>query len=208
MPQHVRPLKGSVRIYWQKRFVVIVALWIITECASTNVNLVRAKTWQKDTPIQLYSLHSTADAVKNDRHFNQFNLQTRKFFFLLFNVIFTNGHIPDKWDGMRSLLWYYCGVKFADIQLSWTQLHTVQKKGRKSWNENVLALGPIVSVIFSYLSSEYSELNNSFILLFSHSLCGQLQPTNQIDLSPLLDFGVFSEKQTATKTQTINILNT
>ena len=45
-----------------------------------------------------------------------------------------------------------------------------------------------------YLCSEYSELNYALVLLLSHSLRGQLQPANQIDLPPLLDFRVFSEE--------------
>lgn len=53
-----------------------------------------------------------------------------------------------------------------------------------------------VSAALSNLSSKNSELNDSFVLLLSHSLSGQLQSTNQIDLSPLLDFRVFAEKIT------------
>lgn len=51
-----------------------------------------------------------------------------------------------------------------------------------------------IKVVFLYLSSENPELNDSFVLFFSHSLCGQLEPTNQVDLSSLLDFRVFAEK--------------
>lgn len=70
------------------------------------------------------------------------------------------------------------------------------QKYKKTNKQNPSAAQHVVNVtvLFSYLSPEYSELNDSFVLLFSHSLGGQLQTTNQIDLSPLLDFGVFAKR--------------
>lgn len=70
------------------------------------------------------------------------------------------------------------------------------QKYKKTNKQNPSAAQLVVNVIvlFPYLSPEYSELNDSFVLLFSHSLGGQLQTTNQIDLSPLLDFGVFAKR--------------
>lgn len=45
-----------------------------------------------------------------------------------------------------------------------------------------------------YLCSQYPELHDAFVLLLSHSFCGELQPTNQVDLPSFLHFGVLSAK--------------
>ena len=45
-----------------------------------------------------------------------------------------------------------------------------------------------------YLRSQYPELDDALILLLSHPLCGELQPTNQVNLPPFLNLGVFSVK--------------
>lgn len=84
----------------------------------------------------------------------------------------------------------------CSLALHFTIFTFSTKMHKKTNKQNPSAAQLVVNVIvlFPYLSPEYSELNDSFVLLFSHSLGGQLQTTNQIDLSPLLDFGVFAKR--------------
>lgn len=116
------------------------------------------------------------------------------------------------------LYWTYC-ASFMHINMElmenisqYTTLHYISIQYRVLYQlhyrnlffmwflcgENNIAQPRIVE---TNLSSEYPELNNSFVFFFPHTLGGQLQSTNQIDLSPFLDFGVFSYK---IKTEMIN----